>query len=197
MASKTQIGNMALGRVGITRTVANIETERSQEAITLNLFYDNAVQATLKGASWVFARKYGVLQLIEENPTDEWLFSYRYPVDCKYFRRILTGIRNDPNVIPYEIAADDTGKIILTDFPSAQGEWTKDITEPSKFDDDFVEALSWRLGADIAPSLGRVRQARIDCLEMFNIRVSEAKANTLNESQRDKEVDAEYIRARD
>ena len=188
---------MALGRVGITRTVANIETERSQEAITLNLFYDSAVQATLRGASWTFARKYGYLQLIVENPTNEWLYSYRYPIDCKYFRRILTGIRNDPNVTPYEISSDDIGKVILTDFKDAQGEWTRNITEPGKLDDDFVEALSWRLAADVASALGRVRQARVDCLEMFRIRLSEAKANTLNESQRGKENDAEYIRARD
>ena len=92
MASKTEIGNLALSHIGIGKEVANIETEQSAEASALRRVYDTALRKTLRDFNWPFARVIADLGLIEEDPTDEWDFSYRVPSDCVSFRRIPSGV---------------------------------------------------------------------------------------------------------
>src|SRR5688572_11149621 len=111
MASETEIANLALSHLGVGKEIANLETERSQEAVACRRFYDTARDATLRDFSWPFATKIAVLGLIEADPNDEWDYSYRYPSDCLQLRRILSGVRNDTrdSRVPFKLAHDDSG----------------------------------------------------------------------------------------
>src|SRR5665648_440114 len=95
MSSATEICNMALGHLASGKEIANLETERSAEAIACRRFFDSARDAVLRDFSWPFATKIKALSLIEEDPNSEWAYSYRYPTDCLNFRRILSGTRTD------------------------------------------------------------------------------------------------------
>lgn len=200
MASKTQIGNMALAHLGKGNQVANIETERSQEAISLRLFYDIALEATLRSAPWPFATKIQALALIEEDPNNEYSYSYRYPTDCVDLRRILSGARNDSRQsrVVYKIGQDNAGKVIWTDQEAAEFEYTARADDPSLYPPDFILALSYKLGELSAPALtaGDPFNLAEGCLMKFRLAISEAKANAFNEEQRDEEVESEFIRAR-
>lgn len=200
MASATEICNLALSHLGVGKEIANIDTEQSEEASACRRFYESARDATLRDFNWPFATRYEELGLIEEDPNDEWDYSYRYPTNCLRIRKILSGIRNDTRQsrVPYQIAQDDAGRILFTDQEDACIVYTRKETDPDKYTSDFVLAFSFRLANYIAPRLtagdpfGLGKRA----LEMYSYEISVAAANAMNEQQDEELVDSELIRAR-
>lgn len=193
--SKVAICNFALGYVGASRQISSL-TESSQEAVNCNLHYDQARKELLKEMTWPFATRYRILGMVEQDPTVEWGYSYRYPSNCLRVRRILTGTRNDPEPPPFVIGSDDDGLLIYCDIEDAQIEYTVDEEDPLRFDALFADALAWKIGYKIAPSLGRMKGATERCDKMYLVSLSIAKAESANETQRTESPDAEAIRAR-
>lgn len=153
-ASSTVIGNLALSHCGIGKLVGSL-SERSEEARALNLFYPEDLKTVLEALDWPFARKYVTLGLVEEDPNDEWGYSYRYPADCVVARKILSGIRKDSpdNEIEMELSSDDSGKLIFCDMAEAQLKYTALIDDTTRFSANFTRALSYKLAHSIAPRL--------------------------------------------
>lgn len=201
MASKTEILNMALSHLGISKDVANIDTEQgSEEATAGRRFYDIARDYTATRIAWPFLAKLAALALIEKTPNSEWAFSYRYPSDCKYMKRILSGIRNDSRQTrsPYKIAQDTGGLVIFSDVENAELEYSVVADNPQLYSSDFTLAFSQYLGVLMAPRVTKGDQFNLAAktLELFRLTVSQAQARALNEEQVEEEPDAEFIRAR-
>ena len=192
---------MAISHLGEGKEIANIDTEQSEEASACRRFYDTARDATLRDFPWTFATKIVSLSLIEEDPTEEWEYSYRYPSDCVRAKRILSGVRNDTRQSrsPYRILKDDAARIIYSDEENAKLEYTERVEDPSFYPADFEIAFSFRLAAYIAPRLtkGDPFKLRNEALNMYNFEISRAKATLLNEEQPDEEVDSELVRMRE
>lgn len=189
---------MALSHLGISKEVASV-TERSKEAEACNRFYDASVEALLTDHSWPFATKYATLGLIEASPNDEWGYSYRYPSDCFFFRKILSGTRNDTldTKVPYEVASDSTGRVIFTDAVNAEGKYTIMTTE-SFFTSDFILALSFRLAYYIAPRVtaGDPFKLGPQMMQKYLFELGRATSNAFNEDQSIEIQDTESIQAR-
>ena len=200
MASKVGICNLSLSHLGIGKEVAILETEQSQEAAACRRFYDTARRATLSDLNWSFATEFYTLGLIEESPSDEWDFSYRYPATCITIRRILSGLRNDTSEsrIPFKLLKDDAGRLIYTDQENAEIEMTKDVEDTTFFPDDFVLALSFRLASYIAPRVtgGDPFKLKKDMIEQYNIEMGRARANAFNEEITDNIPESLSITAR-
>lgn len=200
MASSTEICNLALSHLGNTKRIANLDTEQSQEASLFRVFYETTRDLVLNEYEWPFATKMAALALIEEEPNDEWTYSYRYPSDCLKFMRILSGNRADTNSsrVPYKISHDASGKIVYSDYEEAECEYIASITDTSYFSPDFIMALSFRLAAYAAPSLtgGDPFKLGERAMKMYQLELSKAAANAFNEEQPDI-VESELIKARD
>jgi hypothetical protein len=201
MASNTEISNMALSHLGIGKEIANLSTEKSAEASACRRFYSEALRATLEEFPWPFARKTAALNLITEDPNNDWAYSYRYPTDCVFPRRILSGSPNETRQarIPYYIGKDSQGRTILTNQSDAELEYTELVQDPAFYPSSFIMAFSYRLASLIA---ARVTQG--DPFNMgekmtakFNVEISKAEANAVNEQQDFPEVESEFIRARE
>lgn len=201
MSTKTEIANLALSHLGVGKEIANIETENSQEANACRRYYDVARETTLRDFNWPFTTKETALTLVSQNPTEEWAYSYRYPTDCLKLRRILSSIRNDTRQtrIPYKIVRDNAGKLVYTDQINAAMEYTYDETDASRFDSDFVMALSLRLAAYMAPRLtsGDPFKMGERAIRLYSVEISKAQASAANEQQDEEKPDAEWINARD
>lgn len=201
MGSKTEICNMALGHVGVGREISNVDSERSEEALACRRFFDQARDETLREYAWPFATKLANLGLIVQNPNTEWGYSYRYPSDCLEFRRILSGKRTDTpdSRVPYKIGQDDQGQIIYTDIPSAQCEYTTQITAIERFPADFRAALSLLLATYIAPRVtgGDPFKLGDRAMRLYQFKLTRAEVAAGNEEQPDRTPEAESIRARD
>lgn len=201
MASETEICNMALSHLGVGKEIANLDTEASQEASACRRFYDLARDATLRGFNWPFANVTTTLALVETDPNDEWAYSYRYPSDCLKLIKLLSGTRNDTRAsrVPYKIAQDNSGKIILTDIEDAQVEYLLLEDDPSMYPSDFLIALSYRLAAFIAPRVtgGDPFKLGDRAMQMFDLEMSTARATAINEQQEEVEPDSPYLAARE
>lgn len=196
MASKIGIWNMALGRIGVSQTVAD-ESEPSAQALQCRTYYDQAVKFCLESFPWPFATRYRVLGLVEETPVFDWGFAYRYPTDCAFVRRIVTILgRNDPNPPPFRVGSDEDGALIYTNEADAQIEYTALLTDEGRFPAKFIEALSWKLASDVAPALSRIASARKDCLQMAMAMMNSADTTASNEQQQEPEPDSEFISGR-
>ena len=200
MGSNTDIANQALGHLGIGKEIGILDTEKSAEARAVRRFFDDARDRTLRDVSWPFATRFELLALIEKDPTDEWNFSYRYPTTAWFFRRILSGNRNDnrDSLVAHKIVSDNKGKLIFTDKEDACAEFTVKITDPEKFDPDFKLALSWLIAHYIAPTLTAgdpFNQAQRAQSNYF-VEITRAAASAANEEQPDQDPQSEFIRAR-
>lgn len=187
MASKVEIVNLALSHLGIGKGVANIETEKSEEANTARLFYDIVINKVLEDFAWPFATKITALALVEVEPNTEWFYSYRYPTDCHMMRRILSGLRDDVEAVPapYRVASDDAGLLIWTDEQDAQAEYTVKVTNPQLFTASFTLAASYLLAGMMAPRLTSGDPARLGdkALKLYEYTLGQARANAANEQR--------------
>lgn len=197
--TKLEIANMALGHIGVGQTVANLDTERSNEAYTVNRFYDITRREILSEYNWPFATKVVALAEISEDPTTEWSYEYQYPSDCVKFIKVLSGNRIDveDSFIEYEVAHGDTTTVIYTNEDEAYGKYIADITDETLFPFDFVMALSYRLAFYIAPTLmtGDPFQLRETAGKYALSWIGKAAARAYNETPR-KEQKSQYVRGR-
>ncbi len=202
-SSDTEIANLALAHLGVAKEIANLETENSQEARTIRRLWDTALDEMVRAFPWPFLTKIDTLTVVEEDPNEEWAYSYTYPTDCTAFRRILSGARTDTrqSKIPYRIISDGAGgRLILTDEEDAEGEWTLPASDDvTSWPSDFVQAFSLKLAFLGAPQLtagdpfGLGRRAA----QLYEIAMSRAAGTAANEEQPDEEPESEFDRARD
>lgn len=201
MASSTEICNLAISHLGSTKRIANLDTEQSTEAALFRTLYDTTIDIVLRDYRWPFATKIGALALIEEDPNDEWRYSYSYPTDAVEIRRILSGIRNDArdSRVPYKIAYSSSGRILFCDIDDAEVEYTIRITDPQLYPPDFIMALSFRLASYAAPALtaGDPFKMGDRAMKMYQYEISKATATSFNEEQPDQLPDSEFVRARE
>ncbi len=196
--SEAQICNMALAHVGHTQFIANLETEQSNEANVCGLFYEQARDFVLEDYPWPFATRYATLNLIEEDPNNDWDYSYRYPSDCVFVRRLVTALgRENTTPPPFKTGSDDSGRLIYTDEEDAVAEYTKKIEDPAMFPALFGEAVSWYLSGLICPGLAKDRKQAVACFQMYEITKGRAQATAGNEQQQTTEPESEFIRARE
>ena len=201
MASKVGIVNMALSHLGSGKEIANFTTEKSEEAAAARRFYDTALGFVLRDFPWPFATRYVALGLVEADPVSEWAYSYRYPSDCKYLRKIPSGIRNDYRAsrVPYIIASDDTGRLIYTDQQNAEIVYTVGVTNTALYPDDFVLAFSFYLAKLMAKRLTAGDpfklgdKAMADYLNVLSTAVSRA----FHDQQEEEAAEVEFIRERE
>lgn len=188
--SDVQICNMALADIGSSRTIANLETEKTQEANVCNLFFEPMRDAVLRDFPWPFAQRYIELAEVETDPNTDWGFSYRYPSDAiRIIRIVLESGRYERDRADFEVANDVTetsgGKIIFTDIENAVVQYTLKFTNPALFDPDFGSALSLRLASRIAKPLGRKDSDRREAFALYLAEIDAARATAVNEGHRD------------
>lgn len=199
--SVTDICNMALSHLGIGKEIGNVETDDDEEAAAFNRFYETSRDEVLRDFVWPFAMVTTDLGLVEEDPTNEWRFSYRYPSNALKLKRIQSGVRNDnmDSRIPYRITRDDGGLLLYTDLEDAIMEYTFRETDPGRFPADLVTALSFLLAFKMAPRLTKGDPFKLGnrAFEAYGMWIGRARSNAANEEVSEREPDSEFIRARD
>lgn len=201
MASKVGTCNMALAHLGVLVTISNVDTEDSAEARVCRMFYEKTKNTCLTNFVWPFARKYKALSLVEEEPNDEWGFSYRYPNDCLFIQKILSGIRNDTldSEVKFILAQDNAGKLIYTDMNEAWVSYTAICDNPNVFPDEFDLAHSFLLAYFIAPAVTKGDPFKLGtrAFQSYDMMINKVASNSLNEQKRDNVPVDSLIRSRE
>jgi hypothetical protein len=201
MASKVEIWNMALGHLGQEEEVQD-EAEDTSYANLCRRYWDDVLDEAFEDVNLPEARVRKVLALVENDPTDEWAFSYEYPSDCAYPRRILSARRDTiESRIPFQIVNDrDSGTLIYTDMEDAVLEYTLNETATAVYPASFRLMLSYKLAYMIAPKLTSGNPdgpaLRNQAYELYHIQLSKARASSANKERRDAEPESEFTRNR-
>lgn len=140
----------------------------------------------------------------EDDFTDEangdWDFAYRWPADCLFARRLVpdngAGREFDENPIPFRVGRDNNGLLIYTDEVEAVLEYTTIDCTNLWVDDLWIEAFTWKLAGQLAPSLSKDEKMAAKCIVMYKDALERAAAVASKEQQQHKDGDAGWMNAR-
>ncbi|EMJ5971364.1 hypothetical protein GWI96_05725 [Proteus sp. G4380] len=199
MASEIEICNIALSRIGNSRSI-NSMTEASKEAVQCNLHYAQCRDSVLADFPWNFATK-KVALANTNNPPPNWTYAYRYPNDCLKAIGIVEPhqkYRRPDTAIHFHVGSDEngTGRLIFTDHPSAWLEYVARITDVNMFDALFKDALAWRLAAELARPLASNAGIGGEALQIYQGVIKSAAAHSLSESAEPTDYMDEFTQAR-
>lgn len=201
MTSVVGICNMALGNIGITQTIENID-DNNERARVCKLYYEATRDQVIRAMSPNFAQAFVALAVVTGDPPPGWAYQYRYPTDCLYAHQITdvngsrvlalsctNGTLNEtvPQVpsIPYTVMSDQSGsgRIIATDQEDAVLWYVRRVTDTNDFDPEFVMAMAWALAANIAiPMKVNANVAQFAATQARSM-LGEAATGTMSEQQ--------------
>lgn len=190
--STVSICNMALTHLGAS-SIARLD-EGSKESLTCGIYFEQARDATLRDHPWNFATLRRALADTGSSVAP-WAYGYAYPVNCLFAREIVNPAGRAP--IPFEVAGDGMGgRVIHTDQPQAVLRYTARITDLSAGDPLFIEALSWKLAAELAIPLTNNRSLRDMAESQYRALLSLARANDANEGLTRPDTIASWLTSR-
>tara|TARA_R110000796_G_scaffold252537_2_gene387468 strand:+ start:11426 stop:12028 length:603 start_codon:yes stop_codon:yes gene_type:complete len=194
MASETDICNLALARFGEKRIMSLSET--SEAAKVCAIFYDQTRDEILRAHRWNFAMKRAVLSQIVTAPIFGYDYAYQLPTDYIRF-----GALNDGDLLEraeFVIEGDQ----LLSDVETANFRYVWRITDSQQFDALFIDALSTKLAAKIAPSLsgdwklGEKFMAEYQSLSLGIARRVDAAGDNSKQSRQSRSINSKMARAR-
>lgn len=156
---KTQIANLALGRLGETKRVIDVDADATLAAKILRDHFDTSLETLLEAHPWGFSTGFAALALVSVDPQAEWGYSYRMPTDALVLRQIeVEGNFSDIEKFGDEInkfkeVYDAGGTLLYSNVGDAWAEYTKNLPSSSSFPNFFGRALSAQLALDIAPQI--------------------------------------------
>lgn len=185
--------NVALGRIGITKQIPDIALTQSQEAVSIRLVYNDAIQETLRDFPWPFATRYAQLAVLNggARPNSDWRYAYRQPSDCLFERRLVvarTDVAN-PEASPFQLSSDydpgdatadppidpSGGGLIFANLPNAVLEYTARPKCPhTRSEPLFRDAAAWKLAGALAPGLSRLTDAAVLCAKAYQTAIDQA-----------------------
>lgn len=152
--TKAGLYNLALSALLLSRKVIDVETDKSTEVEVLNTHYDIALESTLKDLNLDTLAAPIVLELIEETDNGSpWVYAYKYPVNCAFFRRLASGAVTDNRYthISKAVGMYKGQKAIFTNEYQAIGECIAKDVPLVAFSSMAFMALAYRLAYLSAP----------------------------------------------
>lgn len=184
------ICNIALGKIGHTQLIEDLETIETVEAEQCDLHFEARRDELLELHPWKFATKRVVLALLEDVERSDWEYVYTRPANCIAVRHLATpGDRNPAasGKISFDVEANDAGdgEVILTDLEDAELIFTIRHEYPAVWPATFCDALAWRIAVELALSIKKDRAQADAMLKGFQLALATAGAVSSNQSQRD------------
>lgn len=202
MYSKVKIFNLALGALLSTKQITNTETDVSTECRTLNNFWDAALKQTLQDLDLDATSSQKNLELIEAEPNKLWAYSYKYPNDCAFLRRIQSTVLKDTRdtQIRKRVATMGGIKVIMTDEYDAIAEYISYDVPLSVLSASAGLAVSQRLAWLSSPLISGKQAATLKKSIFDDYKISKAEAqehDRLENSNMDTDEEmSEFVSAR-
>lgn len=192
MASKIDIWNMALGYIG-TQMVAS-DSEKSDESIQCDLFWDTARRTVLRDFPYSFAQKrtYLARVAVPREYKSEYNYAYHLPELCVK-AQVVTNEGGDvfakePFILV--LGENDIG-ILLCDISPCILHYTVDTKESMRFyDDSFVEMLAYKLASMVCIPLLKSNSGKLQELnQLYQVKLSIAMQNDASSRKLQKKPD--------
>lgn len=139
---------MALVKIGANQLTSL--DEESKEAVSCNLFYEQAKRLILRQINFNCAKASARLVALSEKPPFEYEYYYQLPSDYIFLRYICDYWGNK-----LDVRWDIQGSRLLTDQTPCYIKYTSDITDTAKFTPELVEAMVIQLAIKLAPVIAK------------------------------------------
>lgn len=205
MTSVVSICNLALTNIG-KKNITNLN-EASTEAKACNQFYDHTLRIMLQAYPYRWAGKTLSLAGITNDKPLYWQYAFARPVDCLKVRRIdinsmsttyadlsaldMSGVSQQG--LPYDIE----GQTLYCNIDPCFLIYTATQTDPTKFPELFVDALSWHLAVRLAMPVTRDPSVRAEAFKMATAMQAQAEALDANEVRETTDFESEYRSVRE
>jgi len=143
--SRTDIANMALGRVG-AKPIMDLDDEDSLTARIVKIQFSPTVQEVGRSGEWNCLKDIADLPQLVTAPAFGWSYNYQLPTDCLFLVK-LNGVDWDNRPGDY---AEVMGRKLLSNTDTAQIQYISYKEDANEYDALFVEAVVLLLAAKIA-----------------------------------------------
>lgn len=167
--SVVEIVNLALARLGES-PIQSLD-EGTVPSNMAKLFYDPARKAVLRDFVWNFSLSVTALARLELTPGD-FRYGYAMPHDCLRVVRLRGGTGTDFDEGGPRFTV--RGGVLFTDADRARLEYVRDVTDPTEFDDKFVEALAYRLASDLAMPVKGSAELMANYMNVYSVKIGQA-----------------------
>lgn len=175
VSSPADLVNVSLQRIGYKGRIGNLYDGSLAAKDALDVYAQTRDEILRKG-DWGFAERNIAMLLLKAAPAQgyappnvwtsaypplPWRFEYAYPSDCLDVRAIkgqsVLVMEFDPQPVTFTVANDSAlnppQRVILCNVPDALLTYTGQVTDPTTWEPDFVEAFAAALGRRLAPAL--------------------------------------------
>ena len=162
MSSKTEILNRAIlliGEPGVTDIESNVKIARNA-----NQLYDQTRKAVFRAHPWNCLKKRLSLSLTQTTPAFGWDYQFDLPGD--YIRMLC--VEDD---LPYSIE----GKFLLSNYDTFKIAYVCNELDTTVYDPLLLDAFATRLAVDLAPSITHDVAKLKELLELYTMKLSEAR----------------------
>lgn len=195
--TKTSICNLALDilKEGVA---TDVDTDATPEANWFVRNFEPTRDSELRKNAWKFAIKRATLTVDATAPAFDWLYRYALPSGCLRLLPLRYDGVYEGSEIPHEIEAHSDGVLyILTNQPtSLKVRYIYQVTDVTKFDPLFVEALAARLAMKSAHRFTGKQSMVATAAEMYNEAIFEARRANALEATPERPYDDDVIAAR-
>lgn len=188
MAGTIEIFNMALGQIGSSETVMDLN-ERSLSRQMCTRYWDQIRDAALADFPWSFATKQQQLALTTVTPAN-WLFQYLLPDDCLRVQRIVipndTGIGQFAQLTqppPYELMWSENGTVLNCNQETCLLQYTGRVSDDQQLPPEYVGMVALKLAAAICMPLKNDSVLQGKLIDLYMQRLALAEATMLNQGQ--------------
>lgn len=147
--TKTTISNTALAWIGANKRLTAFATDTSIEAIQCRLHYDKTRLSLLRHFPWSFARRRKTLSAEQSGPPFEYDARFKIPEDYLCMFEDF----NESDSVQTSFRGTREGDYLLANSTTIELVYIADVTEPSKMDDLFIEALELSLAVKLSVAL--------------------------------------------
>lgn len=196
--TKTELCQIALGKIGISKRLTDVATDQTNEAIQLRLYYDGALDRALGELPWRFATKTATLTDLG-TPPDNWGYRYAIPADCVAVRKVpYAGMPTSFEGAPFAIVENeaDDGLALCTDVADATLIYTFRVTTIALYPQTFIDLFTWSLAMDIAPVLSTVPALVTAASQGYAATSLRVAARDLNQDKTPAPTESDFITAR-
>ncbi|HBF39775.1 MAG TPA: hypothetical protein DDW50_20985 [Firmicutes bacterium] len=196
MASVVDICNLALSRLG-EKSISSIDEAGAAEKCKIE--FNPTKEAILRDYDWSFARRIEALAPVDGETFFGWDYVYVYPKSCEAIRKIFNeATYNSDELPPYEVVSSNVSskKLILCNLDSAYIRYTANITDTTIFDASFVDAFSWKLGANLAKPLTGNASLSTDLMNTYLRVIDKASVNNASEGYQTQKQTSSLLKAR-
>lgn len=188
VSNPADIVNIALSRMGYQKRVGNL-FDGSRAANAALDIYSQTRDTKMQEKDWDFAEANIAAVLLKSAPVDyvppntwdpvnyppqPWRYGYQYPADCLKVRYLkgnsfFVAVNVDPQPLLWEVVNDNgtvpTRRMVVSNTQYALMTYTRQVTDPTQWPPDFVDAFVAAISRRLAPFLKDMQAAQMEATD--------------------------------